>query len=56
MSLIHELVVHLRISPSDLLRIISTAPARYKHYTIARNFYWSRAKTVNVSDATQSTY
>ena len=36
MSLIHELVVHLRISPSDLLQIISTAPARYKHYTIPK--------------------
>jgi RNA-directed DNA polymerase len=36
MSLIHELVVHFRISPSDLLRIIGTAPARYKHYTIPK--------------------
>jgi hypothetical protein len=36
MSLIHELVVNFRISPSDLLRIISTAPARYKHYTIPK--------------------
>ena len=36
MSLIHELVVHLRISPSDLLQIISTAPARYKQYTIPK--------------------
>jgi RNA-directed DNA polymerase len=36
MSLIHELVVHFRVSPSDLLRIISTAPARYKQYTIPK--------------------
>ena len=36
MSLIHELVVHFRISPSDLLRIIGTAPARYKQYTIPK--------------------
>ena len=36
MSLIHELVVNFRISPSDLLRIINTAPARYKQYTIPK--------------------
>jgi RNA-directed DNA polymerase len=36
MSLIHELVVHFRVSPSDLLRIISTAPVRYKQYTIPK--------------------
>jgi RNA-directed DNA polymerase len=36
MSLIHELVIHFRVSPSDLLRIISTAPARYKEYTIPK--------------------
>jgi hypothetical protein len=36
MSLIHELVVHFRISPGDLLQIISTAPARYKQYTIPK--------------------
>jgi RNA-directed DNA polymerase len=36
MSLIHELVVHFRVSPSDLLRIIATAPARYKQYAIPK--------------------
>lgn len=36
MSLLDELVAHLRIGPFDLLRIISTAPARYKQYTIPK--------------------
>src|SRR5258705_9671397 len=36
MSLIHEMVLHFRIGPADLLRIISTAPARYKQYTIPK--------------------
>ncbi len=36
MSLIHELVVHFRIGPRDLLRIIATAPARYKQYNIPK--------------------
>jgi RNA-directed DNA polymerase len=36
MSLIHELVVHFRIGPTDLSRIIGTAPIRYKHYTIPK--------------------
>jgi hypothetical protein len=36
MSLIHELVIHFRIGPTDLLRIISTAPIRYKQYTIPK--------------------
>jgi hypothetical protein len=36
MSLIHELVVHFRIGPTDLLRIINTAPRRYKQYTIPK--------------------
>jgi len=36
MSLLDELVAHLRIGPFDLMRIISTAPARYKQYTIPK--------------------
>ena len=36
MSLLDELVADLRIGPFDLLRIISTAPARYKQYTIPK--------------------
>lgn len=36
MSLIQELVVHFRIGLHDLLRIIATAPARYKQYTIPK--------------------
>src|SRR5271170_4127367 len=36
MSLLDEMVVCFRIAPADLLRIIETAPARYKQYTIPK--------------------
>jgi len=36
MSLLDEMAVHFRIAPADLLRIIDTAPARYKEYTIPK--------------------
>src|SRR5438067_12922461 len=36
MSLLDELVAHLRIGPLELMRIIQTAPARYKQYTIPK--------------------
>jgi RNA-directed DNA polymerase len=36
MSLLDEMAVHFRIAPADLLRIIDTAPARYKQYTISK--------------------
>jgi len=36
MSLLDEMAVHFRIAPADLLRIIDTAPARYKQYTIPK--------------------
>jgi hypothetical protein len=36
MSLLDEMVAHLRIGPTDLMRIIETAPARYKEYTIPK--------------------
>ena len=36
MSLLDEMVVRFRIAPADLLRIIDTAPARYKQYTIPK--------------------
>ena len=36
MSLLDELVANLRIRPFDLMRIIVTAPARYKQYTIPK--------------------
>jgi RNA-directed DNA polymerase len=36
MSLLEEMSVHFRIAPADLLRIIDTAPARYKQYTIPK--------------------
>jgi retron-type reverse transcriptase len=36
MRLLEELSVQLRLSPSDLARIIATAPARYKVYTIPK--------------------
>jgi hypothetical protein len=36
MSLIQEMMADLRMGRGDLLRIISTAPARYKEYTIPK--------------------
>jgi RNA-directed DNA polymerase len=36
MSLLDEMAVRFRIAPADLLRIIDTAPARYKEYTIPK--------------------
>jgi RNA-directed DNA polymerase len=36
MSLLDELVANLRIGPFELMRIIMTAPARYKQYTIPK--------------------
>jgi RNA-directed DNA polymerase len=36
MSLLEELAVHLRVSMLDLHRLIDTAPARYKQYTIPK--------------------
>src|SRR5258708_26849286 len=36
MSLLDEMVAHLRIGPTDLMRLIATAPARYKEYTIPK--------------------
>lgn len=36
MSLLDEMIQFFRIGPTDLMRIISTAPARYKQYTIPK--------------------
>jgi RNA-directed DNA polymerase len=36
MSLLDEMIEFFRIGPRDLMRIINTAPARYKQYTIPK--------------------
>jgi hypothetical protein len=36
MSLLEEMAIHFRIGRPDLLRIVRTAPARYKQYTIPK--------------------
>jgi hypothetical protein len=36
MTLLSDLVTHFRIAPLDLMRIIDTAPARYKEYSIPK--------------------
>ena len=36
MSVLEEMIEYFRIGPSDLMRLIATAPARYKEYTIPK--------------------